>query len=379
MERLFSYILFRDIFCIYLLIGNSNAFKSGTINHKCLQGVVNINIPSKLSANGAANFLLVQRFTLRQQSSSQLLMIAISNLDTGLRFSIVKVPILARVLGWIIRSVIESKSLLATGLSVSVSSSNMDIFRGRIRGIMVKFDKIDYGVLQISGGGKLLLERIELRYQAVIFPDMNVLKKDYTISAEFVLTQSDIVNSKIIRELIQLLADTLLKGNFNSIVKVTVKKVIIASLRIFIYGDALTPYPDISVPFELSTGIGTRTQLNRPVVFLKNLELIVNRLSVPLFLGAPIDIDLGENCIIESLVITNRTISARAKFTISPVTPFTVVALPEPTPKVAMFRYDLAEKLSSLLRVRWSVSSLMGPLPRWIGRLSLKEEQARRS
>ena len=80
-----------------------------------------------------------------------------------------------------------------------------------------------------------------------------------------------------------------------------------------------------------------------------NPENIILRTSVPIFLSTPIDIDIGDDFTIESLVIGDRNIWLRAQTLISPHVPqFEVVS----TPKKALYRFDLAALLSKLFTMQ---------------------------
>jgi hypothetical protein len=92
-------------------------------------------------------------------------------------------------------------------------------------------------------------------------------------------------------------------------------------------------------------------------VFLRDIKVLLNPLSIlrtdiPILFISPIDVDLGEDFRIESLVIANKNIWIRAASVISPVAPF---AVSERRSK-GLFKYDMAVLLSSLLRLNGGIA-----------------------
>jgi len=68
---------------------------------------------------------------------------------------------------------------------------------------------------------------------------------------------------------------------------------------------------------------------------------------MPIVTTTPIEIDLGEYCKIEKLVVGNRNIWICGGLVVFPVEPFSVVG---EVPSEALYRYDLSALFSSLLR-----------------------------
>ena len=133
----------------------------------------------------------------------------ISKLKTEMS-SIAAVPkksrvLLARLVAWILHKVVKSQTRQTTGLLVQVdAASNRDILRGRVNNIELLFDTIAYGQLCISGGGRLNIQGIQLQMRRFLFSDVfNSLRTPYKLSGDLLLTEADIVNSKFIRDLMQ--------------------------------------------------------------------------------------------------------------------------------------------------------------------------------
>lgn len=128
---------------------------------------------------------------------------------------ITRKPIFAHFVSWILRRLVETRTQFVSGLEVNVlSHSNRDILRGRVNTLELKFDKIAYGQLFVSGGGRLILQGLDLRMRRFLFQNLQSLRKPYKIYGDFLLTQADIINSKFIRNLIQLLVNTILERVF---------------------------------------------------------------------------------------------------------------------------------------------------------------------
>lgn len=137
-------------------------------------------------------------------------------------------PIFARFVSWILRRLVETRTEYVSGLEVNVlSNSNRDILRGRVDTLELKFDKIAYGQLFVSGGGRLILQGLDLRMRRFLFQNLQSIRKPYKIYGDFLLTQADIINSKFIRNLIQLLVNTILERVFaqgpNDVLQVFIK------------------------------------------------------------------------------------------------------------------------------------------------------------
>lgn len=66
-------------------------------------------------------------------------------------------PILSRFVSWILRRVVQSSSQFVSGLKIDVAAnSNFDIIRGRVKSVQLKFDKICFGQLYVTGGTKYI-------------------------------------------------------------------------------------------------------------------------------------------------------------------------------------------------------------------------------
>lgn len=110
-----------------------------------------------------------------------------------------------------------------------------------------------------------------------------------------------------------------------------------------------------SIDFEISTGAGIRDE--GQTLYLRDVKVLLNPRSIlqtdiPILTVSPIDVDLGEEFRIESLVIANKNIWIRAASIISPIEPFAVI---ESRPK-ALYSYDLSVMLSNLLRLNGGIA-----------------------
>jgi hypothetical protein len=130
----------------------------------------------------------------------------------------------------------------------------------------------------------------------------------------------------------QLLVDTILANVFSQIkgigidtsrlFKAEITKVTINSRRIYVQGTAkfisdnsMNSIEYASVDFEVSTGAGMRDE--GQILYLKDIKVLLNpksvlRTDIPIILTSPIDVDLGDNFRVESLVIANKNIWIRA-------------------------------------------------------------------
>lgn len=270
---------------------------------------------------------------------------------------IVRPSLLARLTAWALRKIVRTHTENLNGLDLRVQAkSNQDVIRGKLEAIDMKFEKLSFQGLHVSGGGRLLLKGVELRMRRFLFQNLQCMRKPYVIFADLLFTQHDIINSKVIRNLIQLLVNTILERVFltNKILSASIRKVTINARRINASGTAnlLSDRPNdsglASVDFEVSTGVAIKD--NGQTLYLRDIQVAINpdsilRTVMPILTTAPIDIDLGDDCRIESLVIANKNIWIRMASVISPVEPFSVAEVKSK----ALYRYDLAAFFSSLL------------------------------
>jgi len=314
----------------------------------------------------------------------------------------------ARILGWLLKRLVVVKTQLVTGLSIIVSSrNNRELLAGRLERVDMSFDQIALGDnMFVSGGGKLSITGLQVSTSNFLFESRKTfLQKPYVITGAFTLTQSDIINSKFIRTLLQMLVDLLVRNVISTTVELgrgvgsglsdstgrwlgieglslpwlemfgprkqqqqrsgsalrsggqgqqgwkgvegvdprlltalqsglemRIRKVLIAERRVVVegayvgvnavtgaVGDALD---DSSVLFEVALGVGIRS--GGQVVYLKDITLTLNpdnvlRTSLPLLLTTPVDVDLGDDIAIDSLVVTDADVKIRATCTVRPV------------------------------------------------------------
>lgn len=276
---------------------------------------------------------------------------------------------LARAVSWILRRIVTLKTQFVSGLDINVSAkSNRDVLTGKLDSIEMKFDKIAFNQLFVSGGGKIIVKGLDLRMRRLFFQRLQAIRRPYVIYCDLLLTQLDIVNSKFIRNLIQLLVDTILERVFAQaskvlnakLMNVDITKVTIKNRRLHAQGVAKILSSKsrgnvdgqvASVPFEVSTNAGIRDE--GQTVFLKDIQVVLNpdsilRTVMPILTTTPIDIDIGDDFRIESLVIANKNIWVRAASVISPVTRFDVT----PKKTKTLYHYDLSALLSSILQLK---------------------------
>ena len=110
-----------------------------------------------------------------------------------------------------------------------------------------------------------------------------------------------------------------------------------------------------SIDFEISTGAGIRDE--GQTLYLRDVKVLLNprsilRTDIPILTVSPIDVDLGDEFRIESLVIANKNIWIRAASIISPIEPFAVIE----SRNRALYRFDLSVMLSNLLRLNGGIA-----------------------
>jgi hypothetical protein len=213
---------------------------------------------------------------------------------------------------------------------------------------------------------------------------LNVIRKPFEIFGEYVLTQQDVSNSKLIRDLIQALVNTVLRALFPSLhltfFDVAVDSVRITNHKLAIHGTANIAESAGGMPFVLLTGVGLAGEGH--VIYLDKPELILNpeaklpvkvrgergssgslpwrrvflegvgltmcasvrSRQVPLGSIRAFDVDIGDNARIEEIVIDDDVgVTIKARTLITPAPPFQV----SDVGKRAAFLYDLGAFLSS--------------------------------
>ena len=266
--------------------------------------------------------------------------------------------ILARAITWIIRRVILLRTEYVSGLAVRVMDSNRNLIQGKVNKLEMSFDAMHYKDIRVSGG-KLVIEGLELRMRRFLFGFGNrlSLRRPYRIYGDFLLTRDDIVNSPLIKNLFQLLLNTIFQRVLSlssSVVSADIHKVSILNRRIYATGDVNT-FGDLGkVGFEVSFGIGIRREGR--VIYLKDMEVALNpdsvlRTSVPIIPTTPIDVDVGDSCRIENLVVTNQNVWVRAVSVISPELSNNASSKSD----IAFYKYDIANLLSRILKLQGGI------------------------
>jgi hypothetical protein len=107
---------------------------------------------------------------------------------------------------------------------------------------------------------------------------LNVVRRPFEIFGDYVLTQQDVSTSKLIRDLVQLLVNTILKSLFPSLhltfFDVAVDSVRIKNQKLAIHGTANIAESDKGLDFVLYTGIGRSGEGH--VLYLDQPEIVLN-------------------------------------------------------------------------------------------------------
>ena len=117
--------------------------------------------------------------------------------------------------------------------------------------------------------------------------------------------------------LLQLLVNTILTNALapaSGLVNVLVRTVYIRDRRLYAIGDVWPIGGDrtgsAAMSFEVSLSAGVREEGR--VVYLKDINLVLNpdspllKATIPLPLSAPVDVDLGPDCRLETFVISDK-------------------------------------------------------------------------
>lgn len=123
-----------------------------------------------------------------------------------------KQKFLGRIVAWFIRKIVVARSDYIQGLELNVwANRNLDILRGKIDTLEMKFDKISFCKIFVSGGGRLIIKGLNLRMRRFLFQNnLQSIRVPYIIYCDLIFTQLDIGKSTFIKNLIQLLVDTIL-------------------------------------------------------------------------------------------------------------------------------------------------------------------------
>jgi hypothetical protein len=235
--------------------------------------------------------------------------------------------IAARVLSWVLKRIVSAWTSNTKGLDVHVTgASNQDIISGKIGNVEMKFDELTFGNIIVSGGGRLVLQGAELHMGRLFFQNrLQTYKRPYRLYSDFLLTQSDIINSKLIRGLLQSLVNTILEQVLNEAkgaLRVQVKKVTMRACKLHVHGAVGIGIGDGSIGFEVALGANIRP--GGQILSVRDIDVTLNpdtifrsQYAVPL--SQPIDVDLGRDCRIETLVIGKRSVWVQAVSIIKPL------------------------------------------------------------
>ena len=271
--------------------------------------------------------------------------------------------IVARITEHFISRFFKNRCEFVKGLNVNVQTeSNRNLLKGRVDEIEVAFDQLAFGQMWITGGGTILIKKLDLRMRRFFFQNgLQSLRKPYEIYGDFLLKQQDIVNSKFIRDVLQRLADTVLQKALrlsDSVFSLEIRRVTIRERRLYIKGDADFGNGGAIVPFEISTSTGVRSE--GQVVYLKEITLVLNpesalRTSVPV-LTPYIDVDIGNDFRLDALVVADQHVWIRARSTISPIDNFSVSGDSDESMdgrgQLGSFKYDMGKLLAGFLRFK---------------------------
>jgi hypothetical protein len=120
----------------------------------------------------------------------------------------------ARAISWILRRIVFLKTEIVTDMKITVEAeNNRELLAGRIPSCELTFGQIQLAdKLYVSGGGRVQIKDLNIRKTALLFDTTShFLRGPYTLQVDALLTQSDIVNSKFIREMLQLLTNTVIQ------------------------------------------------------------------------------------------------------------------------------------------------------------------------
>ena len=127
-------------------------------------------------------------------------------------------PVFARFVAWLLRRFVAAKTQYVSGLEINVlTPSNTKLIRGKIDALELKFDKMIFAQLFVSGGGRIILkvrvsahanhppatttriptslylslprQDVDLRMRRFLFQNLQSVRKPYTIYGDFLLTQ----------------------------------------------------------------------------------------------------------------------------------------------------------------------------------------------
>ena len=258
-------------------------------------------------------------------------------------------PVLfARVVSWMLERVVRHYTKQVKGLEIQVhSESNQHVMQGKLGTIEMKFDQLTLAHFFVSGGGKVIVRDFHLRVKQFLFQNLQTVRKPYSLYCDVLLTQQDIVNSAFIRNLIQQCVDNILLKvlNTRSIVNITIRKVTINAKRVQAVGVVSLLNEQLQKPmfgisgmskkpilggldlldFEVSTGAGVREE--GQTLLLQDIQVVLNpespllRTVMPMpMLSSDIDVHLGQNFKIQSLIIADKHIRLCADSIISPTT-----------------------------------------------------------
>jgi hypothetical protein len=245
------------------------------------------------------------------------------------------------------------KTEMVTDMKITVEAeNNRELLAGRIPSCELTFGQIQLAdKLYVSRGGRVQIKDLNIRKTALLFDTTShFLRGPYTLQVDALLTQSDIVNSKFIREMLQLLTNTVIQRGIELTVDVgrdvgtgieqrilgalggrkmvsdvatflgltlpaeqaapiaesraallervraglagemLVRRVSIFERRIIVEGAYQTTAPgrapEDSVTFEVSLGVGTRSR--GQVVYLKDINFTLNPDSALLRASVPV-------------------------------------------------------------------------------------------
>ena len=264
-----------------------------------------------------------------------------------------KKPILTTLVELLASKLVRKTARRVSGLDIDVGArSNGDVLAGNLPRVKAKFNRIVLESIQVSGGGRMEITGLNIRLLALLLARrLSVIRRPFEIFGQYVLTQQDVSASKLIRDMIQLLVNNVLRTLFPSLhltfFDVSIDHVRISNQKLAILGTANIAESDGGMPFTLLTGVGLAGDGH--IVYLDNPELVLNPdaplpVKVPLGSIRAFDVDIGDNARIERIEIDDRLgVSITARTLITPAPPFQVTNVG----KRAAFLYDLGAFFSS--------------------------------
>mmetsp|Transcript_3994 Transcript_3994/g.11707 ORF Transcript_3994/g.11707 Transcript_3994/m.11707 type:complete len:490 (-) Transcript_3994:325-1794(-) len=257
------------------------------------------------------------------------------------------------------------------------------MLRGYLHELVVQFDRLRFENVSISGGGVLTFRHIDLRLANLVpFRRWNRgwLRRRISADVDMMLTSEDIMQSKLIREVMQSLGNTILKHTIvpqrvlrneallrgmvemNSdddvcLVDSTMLGCIVRGFRcdsVKTMGDRVVIHGNFAKA-QFSVSFRAMMRAGGRVLVVDDFDVVfqpgtANEVRLPtISTWETIDVDLGQHARIKYLYVTDEGVAVQAWASLSPVRNFKVTMEPQ---LPARYAFDLGSMLSVLLHPR---------------------------